>query len=123
MKELLIFIGVLLISIKVYPQSNSSVFDWSNPKFKVVKAYLYGLQEDEPGLIVRDGRLNSSVVDTVGVVLNLLQIEKVIDVVTGRTNDELDKQAFCFMPHHGIVFYDDYLNPVASLSICFFCGN
>lgn len=28
----------------------------------------------------------------------------------------------CFIPRHGLVFYDDKNNPVASLSICFECG-
>ncbi len=120
MKNLLIVIPFCL-SISCVAQQDTEQFDWNNPRFEKVKAYLYGLSRNPEMDIIVNGVLNKTAVDTTGVELNPSQIDRVVSVVTGMNSAGEDPEFFCFIPHHGIVFYDAYNRPLAHISICLSC--
>jgi|GEM_PF-5615961 len=107
--------------------------------FDKIKAYLYDGSAMQ--LIVETGVLDSSVIDTAGYTLTKQQIRKLdwlladttnIDfesktetIINGRKKSFYDSficdQAFCFMPHHGLVFYRQN-KIVGHISVCFGCN-
>jgi hypothetical protein len=111
----------LIFSWTVRGQTSNLNFDWYNPKYFISKAYLYGLGEEPAGDIIEYGRLNTTVIDTIGVVLTNEHVRKVISVATGNNSGKIEELAECFIPHHGIVFYDKDKRPLASVTICFYC--
>lgn len=112
----------LIFFATVHGQTNNLTFDWNNPKYFIAKAYLYGLSEEPAGDIIKNGLLNTTVTDTIGVTLTNEQVRKVISVATGKNSGVFGELAECFIPHHGIVFYDKDKKPLASVTICFYCG-
>jgi hypothetical protein len=61
------------------------------------------------------------VIDTNGVKLDKSQIAFANDILTGKfSNKEAREISLCFIPHHGLVFYNDS-KPVAYASVCLIC--
>lgn len=115
---ILFFISTFQVAIGQY---DTIPFDWRKVEYKTVKAYLFGLRGDQSD-IIKNGQLNPTVVDTVGTTLTKSQIERVISVITGENDGEMDEIAECFIPHHGIVFYNTRNIAIGYVSICFFCS-
>jgi hypothetical protein len=120
--KILLISTFLILSWTVHGQTSNLTFDWNNPKYFIAKAYLYGLGEDMAGDIIENGHLNLTVTDTIGVSLTNEQVDKVISVATEKNSGEIEEPRECFIPHHGIVFYDIGNKPLASVTICFYCG-
>ncbi|MFM8743817.1 MAG: hypothetical protein ACKODM_10910 [Cytophagales bacterium] len=120
--KIIFFISMAASVSAALGQSNQSIFDLKEPKYSMEKAYLYGLSDVEgAGDILEKGHLNKTVVDTIGVTLTGAQVKKIVTVATGNNDAEVDEQAECFLPHHGVVFYDEKNRPLASVTICFDC--
>lgn len=96
-------------------------FSWKKPRYSYAKAYLYNLAANSSDHVIKSGKLHPSVVDTSGIILDSLQCGRVISVMQGKS-DSQDDQGSCFIPHHGIVFYNEKHVPVAWVSLCFSCG-
>lgn len=123
MTKLIITYILFLICNIGLSQSNDNLIDWNNPDYSYAKVYLYGLETLDGRLIVENDSLNETVYDSEGVELSQAQAKKVIGVITGENTGTFDEQAMCFLPHHGIVFYDSKDRPIGHVSICISCGN
>lgn len=120
MKKVLSLIAVSISFFTFSQKEVDSVFDFTTLKYSYAKAFLYGL-EKESGLIIKNGELNATTVDTSGIRLDSIQSIQVIQVVSGNSTGTQDEPNMCFIPHHGIVFYNEKDEPVAHISICFYC--
>ena len=121
MNKIVTIIIVLLSFFSFSQKEIDSLFDFNTLDYSYAKAFLYDL-EKESGLIVKNGNLNPTIVDSVGVRLDSAQATKVIQVITGGSDGLEDERNMCFIPHHGIVFYDENDQVIAHISICFYCG-
>lgn len=89
----------------------------SKPYSKAV-AYFYNLESDsESGII--EGGLNMPERIRDSVVLNAAQIKEFLTQTT--TGSMFNSLAACYIPHYGIVFYDNQQNVVADISVCLLC--
>ncbi len=115
---------VILFPFKLFAQ-NAETFSWEKPEYTTVKAYLYNCDSInyDSLLIIINGDLNSGVIPDSGKVLNIIQINQLIAFITSEPDNNNLKETFCFIPHHGIVFFNSDGKPVAALSICFNCDN
>lgn len=95
--------------------------EWQ-PDYEYVRAYQYNLDSERSDYIVVDGRLHPTVVDTMGVELSDHQVTQVLGIVNGTLGTDEDIVAECFIPRHGLVFYDSQRKPTAHISICFECN-
>lgn len=120
MKKVLSLV-VILISFCTFSQKEKdSLLDFTTLKYSYAKAFLYGLEKN-PGLIIENDELNSTTLDKSGIRLDSIQAIRVIQVVSGISNGTQDEPNMCFIPHHGIVFYNENNEPIAHISICFYC--
>jgi hypothetical protein len=120
MKKVLSLLAVSISFFTFSQKEVDSVFDFSTLKYSYAKAFLYGL-EKESGLIIKNGELNATTLDTSGIRLDSIQSIQVIQVVSGNSTGTQDEPNMCFIPHHGIVFYNENNEPIAHISICFYC--
>lgn len=100
--------------------SPSAPADWPAVEYTEVRAYLYdcGLS-DQDNLILRDGKLHPDVANPEGIELTDAQVTQLLKAIYHREPD--GRGGGCFIPHHGVVFYNREGKPVADLSICFLC--
>ncbi len=123
MKKHLIVIIITLIGIPFIGNAQTKS-KWPGVEYAYATGYLYNLEGRLAGnhaIIKRDTTLDETVVGK-GVVLNEKQIKTVLDIVNGKNSKALqDGLSSCFIPHHGIVFYDEKDQPVAYITICFYC--
>lgn len=124
-KTLIFGLTVLLTACGTPPPSNNiepdETFNWQ-PDYEYVRAYQYNLDSERSDYIVVDGRLHPTVVDTVGVELSDHQVTQVLGIVNGTLGADEDMVAECFIPRHGLVFYNAQGKPSAHISICFDCN-
>ncbi|MCW1887371.1 DUF4375 domain-containing protein [Luteolibacter flavescens] len=88
--------------------------------YSEVRAYLYNPPHKLGNDIIQDGKLHPDVVDPQGIKLDAKQVEQLLKASYTREPDR--RGSGCFLPHHGIVFYDHDGKAVAHLSICFLCN-
>lgn len=100
---------------------NDTLFDFQKLNYTYAKAYLYNPEDLSRIPILKEGALNKTVQDTNGVLLDSSQANNVIQIISGQGNYTPDVPSFCFIPHHGIVFYNDMNEAIAHISICFSC--
>lgn len=103
---------------------------WPPLKYERVKAYLYNINDPNPGTlpnpnILEQGKLASSVVDSAGVELSPAQVQRLV-AATNKIPPHLFgtviSSSMCiFDPHHAFVFYDSKGIPVATIEICTLC--
>lgn len=96
---------------------------WISFEYDEVKAYYYDNSIYEyPSPVVIDGKLNPTILNPEGEILNSKQVNYVGEVLNGNYSDENEiSVADCYVPRHGIVFYkNDQI--VAHTSICFQCN-
>lgn len=92
------------------------------PSYSYAKAYLYGIDSSTMDDIIVDGKLHPSVSDTLGVKLSESAAKKIEMILSGKSGQDEDMVAECFVPHHGIVFFNRQHKAVAWVSICFMCN-
>lgn len=116
-----ILLLLALASLNGLGQVSDNTIDWNNPVFSYAKIYLYGLEKYAMDLIVENDSLNKTVYDTNGTLLNEEQAQRAIDIILGKKGSSNDEQVFCFIPHHGIVFYNTQDEIVGHISVCVYC--
>jgi len=124
-RQIFVLVVMLVGSVKASAQpEQTSTFDWQKPEYAQVRAYLYGVEQSDyqPYAIIIEGRLDSTVQDTTGILLNAKQTTQFLTIVRGKPVSFPEPTSLCFYPHHGIVFYEKAQRPVAHLSICFQCS-
>ena len=92
---------------------------WPATDYAEVRGYIYNLNGDLAASLLVDGKLNKSVHNPEGEVLNESQVEQLLEAVA-RPYPDLG-EFMCYEPRHGFVFYDATQKPVAFVEICFDC--
>ncbi len=112
----------LLFSISSF----SGGFRWPNVQYDYAKLHLFNIDLEKPNLfdwtIYKDGIYANSKKGS-GYDLNEKFLNEIHGHITrGKGVPELRMGlAKCYMPRHGIIYYDRLGNPVASFTICFEC--
>ncbi len=114
-----LFISFLVIAFSSCKEEGT----WINFRYDDVRAYYYS--NDQQGThghseILVNGKLNPTTLNPKGVELNSEQISLVGHALNGNKNHGEVMSADCYIPHHGIVFYNKN-EIVAHISICFMC--
>lgn len=122
MRKVLVFSSIFLLSSLLSFAGKSST--WPNVKYSYAMVYLYNIDGELHGKhqILKDGKLDKTVQGE-GKKLSNEQLEKLDGIFSsGAAIDELlNGLSGCYIPRHGIVYYDEKNKPVASMSICFEC--
>ena len=95
---------------------------WPPTEWSSAKAYSFNMIPYRPGLdlyIYKDGTWNDKIAMTKDI--DSRQAQTAISLVHRTAGDV--KISKCPFPRHGVVFFDDEENPVASLNVCFQCGD
>jgi hypothetical protein len=95
---------------------------WPGKPYAEVRAYAYNRHGDMDRPILKNGRLDRSVINKRGVLLAADQTRRLVKAVTGERPAPHFTTA-CFNPRHAFVFYDAAKKPVAWIELCFECGN
>jgi hypothetical protein len=95
---------------------------WPSASYVEVRAYAYNSEGDPNRPILKNGRLDSSVVNRRGVILTQQQVSRLVAAVTGKSPLPESITA-CFDPRHAFVFYGAAKKPVAWVELCFECHN
>jgi hypothetical protein len=95
---------------------------WPGKPYGEVRAYAYNAEGDIDRPILKNGRLDHSVVNKRGIGLAPQQISRLVAAATGGRPLPRSMIA-CFNPRHAFVFYDASKKPVASVELCFECHN
>jgi hypothetical protein len=95
---------------------------WPYTEFAYVKAYLYNLDNQLHGnhAIIKDNQLDKTVVGD-GVLLDKNQAENLLQVINSDIAGLIQGLSKSYIPHHGIVFYDNNHQPVSYITLCFDC--
>ena len=95
---------------------------WPYRDFAYAKAYLYNLENKLYGnhAIIKDGRLDDTVTSD-GILLSPAQVEKIIELTNQDIAGLIIGLSKTYIPHHGIVFYDNAHLPVAYITLCIDC--
>jgi len=92
---------------------------WPRVSFSQVRAYSYNAKGAGSLPIIKDGRLNATVINTNGAPLATNQVRQLLAAITGEHSSHLI--AYCFYPRHAFVFYDSDKRAVAQVEVCFEC--
>jgi hypothetical protein len=95
---------------------------WPYMEFAYVKAYLYNLDNQLYGnhAVIKDNQLDKTVVGE-GVLLDKNQVETLLQVINSDIEGLIQGLSKSYIPHHGIVFYNNTHQPVAYITLCFDC--
>lgn len=109
---ILIFLGSLL------PASAG----WPPREIHEVRAFVYDYtQEKGNSTLLKSGKLHKGVINVGGSKLTDSQIERLKGAI--RSSKKRVPGAFCYLPHHGFVFYDKEGRAMGHIELCFQCGN
>jgi hypothetical protein len=95
---------------------------WPGKPYVEVRAYAYNRNGDMDRVILKNDRLDHSVINKHGVPLEADQTRRLVAAVTGKRPEPHFTTA-CFNPRHAFVFYNAEKKPVAWVELCFECGN
>ena len=110
--SLVIFVGAAL----------SAHADWLPREIHEVRAYVYDYTKEERNLsLLKQGKLHKGIINEGGAKLSDEQTERLKAAL--RTSEERIAGAFCYMPHHGFVFFDADGKAMGHIELCFQCGN
>ena len=94
---------------------------WLPREIGEIRAYVYDYRQEESDSLLRNGRLHRGVINDGGAQLSDEQIDRVREAI--RSNQERVPGAFCYLPHHGFVFFDKEGKAMGHIELCFQCGN
>lgn len=95
---------------------------WPPENWVSAKAYAFNMVPYQPRVdlyIYKDGKWNDKITTTKEI--SKEQATAAIDLVHRTAGDV--KISKCPFPRHGVVLFDDKQNPVASINVCFQCGD
>lgn len=96
--------------------------DWLPREIHEVRAYVYDYtQEDKNSSLLKQGRLHKGIINDGGTRLSKDQVARLMDAI--RSSKAREPGAFCYMPHHGFVFFDKEAKAMGHIELCFQCGN
>lgn len=104
--------------------SFSGGFRWPNIQYKSAKLFLFNVDLEEPSLfdwhIYENGVYANSKVGE-GFELNDKFLGELHSSLARGVNELRMGLSKCYMPRHGIIYYDENYQPVAAFSLCFEC--
>lgn len=118
---------VLLFSVSLFTCLNlfAGGFLWPNIDYDYAKLYMMNIPFEEPDerpeyYIYEDGIYAKS---KIGKGIDLPQdfLDEFHSIMVRGMDELIYGLSKCFVPRHGIIYYDKLGNPVASVSICFEC--
>jgi len=102
---------------------------WSNVEISHARLYAYipdviyeKGSNNTVNILDENNYLNSAIIDSLTIDLDKNQIEILQELITTKNNFRGDDFSLCFVPHHGIVFYNTGNKVVGHISICFECN-
>lgn len=114
----------LLLLLLVGLSAKSASFTFPNVEFSYAKLYFFNLKLDKPSgmdfAIYDKGVYAASKLGT-GLILSKSFLDKVENTLKNGVEELVMGLGKCYMPRHGIIYYDENNMPVASLSVCFEC--
>ena len=119
MKQIL---TTLLLISSVFAFSGG--FRWPNVEYSYAKLYLFNIELEKPSWhdwdIYKDEIYASSKIGS-GIELSQSTLEKLSRVLAHGAEELRLGLSKCYMPRHGIIYYDHLGHPVASFSLCLEC--
>ena len=116
------FILLLIVTFSLNAQASGFLFP--NVEYEYAKVYLFNLNLEEPSQmdfrIYKDGVYAMSKLGN-GMLLSDEFHTKVRKIFARGIDELIMGLSKCYMPRHGIIYYDANHEPVLSLSICFEC--
>jgi hypothetical protein len=111
---------ILLLTISCSGTKTTKKNNWVNFKYDHATAYFSNkpLAEEE---FIKGGKLNKALTDTIGVILSSRKIQELNQILITPDPEKLYPIMDCFIPRHGVVFWDKDQKPVAWISVCFEC--
>jgi len=97
---------------------------WINKNYLTAKVYLFsgGRGHFSEELIVYNGNLNKTIINKKGYLLSKEEANTIADlVIKGKPCLDTLGPADCFMPNHGIVFFNKKGKPIGHITVCFLC--
>ena len=95
---------------------------WLPREIHEVRAYVYDYtQEKGNEALLKAERLHRGIINKGGAKLSDEQVERLKNAL--RSSKERVPGAFCYLPHHGFVFYDKKGSAMGHIELCFQCGN
>jgi hypothetical protein len=88
---------------------------WPSASYVEVRAYAYNSEGDLNRPILKNGRLDLSVVNRRGMILTQQQVSRLVAAVTGK-RPLPESITACFDPRHAFVFYGAAKNPLPGSS-------
>jgi hypothetical protein len=119
--RLFLVMACLVASFASCSRTSKSVSSWPPVGYASVKAYIYNLDGDDSAPLLSRDRLSESVLDAAGSVLSQNDAKRFIAAVSGSHPEH--PVAGCYIPRHGLVFYEQSGEPVGWVEICFECLN
>jgi hypothetical protein len=115
---------ILIILVPILTFSNISTCGqdkWTDLSYDHVTAYFVRqpLVDEE---IIEDGKLNSNLESPLFTVLSPRHIKKLNRILTKEDRPGGYAIMECFLPRHGVVFWDENERPIAWVSVCFECN-
>ena len=127
--DIALLTGILLIGVAYsqnkHPVKKSIPDPFKNLNYTKVVIYNFNLADslgrsDEEASIIKKGKLHKSTIFP-GKELDSIQVKKVFSIINDKKTYD-GPWAACFVPRHGIVFYDAADSVVAYINICFECN-
>ena len=95
---------------------------WLPREIGEVRAFVYDYTQNKRSVsLLKGGKLHPGVINDGGAKLSEAQVERLKGAI--RSSEERVPGAFCYLPHHGFVFYDKEGKPMGHIELCFQCGN
>lgn len=115
---------LLSLSILIGSTSFSGGFRWPNVEYKSAKVFLYNIDLEKESLfdwfIYENGVYANSKLGE-GFDASEKFLDELHASLARGVNELRMGLSKCYMPRHGIIYYDENYKPVASFSLCFEC--
>jgi hypothetical protein len=117
-KEMKTLLSLLLVLVA----ASSANANWLPREIHEVRSYVYDYTKEERNLsLLKNGKLHKGIINDGGAKLSDEQVERLKEAL--RSSEEREPGAFCYMPHHGFVFFDADGKAMGHIELCFQCGN
>jgi hypothetical protein len=94
--------------------------DWPEVKYAEVRAYYYNASSAHDCRIIdQKGKLDASVANKDGILLNPAQVALLLSAINGR--QRAHPITACYVPHHAFIFYSAWGRRVAVFEFCLEC--
>lgn len=100
----------------------SAQANWLPREIHEIRAYVYDYTQEVQNLsLLRQGKLHRGIINLGGAKLSEDQMERLKEAI--RSKEMRIPGAFCYLPHHGFVFFDKEGKAMGHIELCFQCGN